>query len=81
MSGLARCESCVYVAVVVEDDEPLYQCRRYPPVPTMVDGDPAVAFTEVRGDDWCGEFRPEQPVTPRCQGPCCADPPQRLTPS
>lgn len=56
---MAACVDCRFAAIEVgTDDQPRFDCHRYPPVFMVVHGVPAVAFAQVAPDDWCGEFQP-----------------------
>lgn len=64
----ATCGTCKYFAVYdhLQDEG---QCHRYPP---LIAGDrPAQLmskFPEVHAGNWCGEFRPRQPVNVIAKG-------------
>lgn len=54
------CVSCRHANPVAEgsDGEPFVECRRFPPVIVVVDGDLVRLFPTVDADDWCSEHDP-----------------------
>lgn len=49
------CQSCRF-SVAHEDDADIFECRRYPPVPLIGDGEEMTAFPISMAGWWCGEF-------------------------
>lgn len=61
MTSQRSCSTCLWATPrVAEDDEPVLDCRRYPPQAIIEpDGDIAVFWPQVESGDWCGEYQPE----------------------
>lgn len=45
---------------LVDGDEPVLKCHRYPPVLLVFEGEPTQAVVQVTEDDWCGEWQAER---------------------
>lgn len=59
MSSEESCRTCRYADPTIGDDAvPYVACRRYPPLPIVVDGEPVEVFPTATEADWCGEWRP-----------------------
>ena len=65
---MSSCIECRYAqARVASGDEPVLDCRRYPPAVIVLNGDPMTVWTQVDGDDLCGEWSPpsDPPIATR----------------
>jgi hypothetical protein len=51
------CSNCDHHEEAVMDDGPVYQCRRYPPVMFVLQGEVTETWPQVDADDWCGEWK------------------------
>ena len=59
---IPACSDCRYkevmIAGLLEDAEPVMECRRYPPTVMMHEDEPIVMWPQVAENEWCGEFQP-----------------------
>lgn len=51
----ASCGTCRHTAIDIDDDGPVYTCRRYPPQITGDSTEAGQAWPTVELTDWCGE--------------------------
>lgn len=49
------CQTCRF-SLAYDDDQDACECRRYPPVPLIGDGEEMTAFPVTMASWWCGEF-------------------------
>ena len=60
-----QCATCAYAepAVLADDETLVMECHRYPPVivgtSTLFQARP-----QVEGQEWCGEWKPKDPIQP-----------------
>lgn len=56
-----NCGTCRFANVEMGDDEPVFQCRRFPPqIGGVVESEQALgqSWPTVYIEDWCGEHQP-----------------------
>lgn len=54
-----HCGNCAYSIIDITGDEPSRECRRFPPMPTVVDEELVQSFPLVEDGMWCGEWKAE----------------------
>lgn len=59
------CGNCRYSEPAMAGDDPVLECRRYPPQIFPVDDDVRWSWPHMASTDWCGEHRldPTDPLS------------------